>query len=263
MRAFTAILSARFRLLLQYRAAALAGLTTQIAFGWIIVSTYAAYYGATGRPAPMSYAEIVTYVWLGQALLATLPWNGDADICELVRGGGVAYEMLRPVDLYSLWFARAIALRTAPTLLRSIPLTAAALLFFGMGLPDSAASGAAFAGALVGAVALSAALTVLLSISLLWTVSGEGILHLVPAVVVLFSGHLVPLPLFPDAARVVIEALPFRGIVDTPYRIYLGHAPLADVPLLVLHQWAWVGALVVGGRMLLARGVRRLVVQGG
>src|SRR4029453_9180346 len=74
------------------------------------------------RPQPMAFAHVVSYVWLGQALLAMLPWNADADVRAMVRTGAVAYELCRPIDLYGLWFARALASRTAPTVLRAGPM---------------------------------------------------------------------------------------------------------------------------------------------
>ena len=63
----------------------------------------------------MAFAQVASYVWLGQALLAMLPWNVDAEIRAMIRSGAVAYELCRPIDLYGLWFARALAQRTAPT----------------------------------------------------------------------------------------------------------------------------------------------------
>ena len=121
LRPYRAILSARFRMLLQYRAAALAGLWTQIFFGLVLLMIYEAFYRSTTVRQPMTFAEVVSYVWLGQALLAMLPWNADAEIRAMVRSGAVAYELCRPVDLYSLWYARALAWRTAPTILRAVP----------------------------------------------------------------------------------------------------------------------------------------------
>ena len=105
----------------------------------------------------MTFAEIVSYVWLGQALLAMLPWNADAEIRAMIRSGAVAYELCRPIDLYSLWFVRALAWRTAPTILRAVPmcLIAAVILpLIGLGewrlaSPPSIASAAAFAATLV------------------------------------------------------------------------------------------------------------------
>jgi len=260
---YLAMFGARFRMMLQYRAAAFAGMATQVFFGLIFVQVYEAFYRATTAPQPMSFPEVRTYVWLGQALLAMLPWNVDRDIRDMVRSGGVGYELLRPIDLYALWYCRALAWRVAPTLLRSVPLAALAIPFLGMGLPPSPTSACAWALSMLGALVLGCAITTLMNISLLWTLSGEGIAQLVPVLVLVFSGMLVPLPLYPAWLQPLLNALPFRGLVDIPYRLYLGHLPPEQALPLFGHQAAWTVLLVLLGRWLLACGTRRLVIQGG
>jgi ABC-2 type transport system permease protein len=258
-------------MLLQYRAAALAGLWTQIFFGLVLVMIYEAFYGSTTARQPMTFAEIVSYVWLGQALLAMLPWNADAEIRAMVRGGGVAYELCRPVDLYALWYARAVALRTAPTVLRAFPMSVfavAVLPLIGLGewalsSPPSIDAAIAFAATLVCTLLLGCALTTLINISLLWTVSGDGAAVLLTSMATFLSGMIVPLPLFPDWAQPVVRALPFAGLADLPFRVFTGHIPAAAVVPVLAHQLFWTVALVLIGRWLLSRGVRRLVVQGG
>ena len=263
MSPLAAIFRARFKLLLQYRAAAFAGLVTQIMWGFFLSMGLAAYYRSSGQTPPMPLNQMFTYIWLGQAMFALLPWNGDGEIRVLVRSGDVAYEMLRPLDLYAFWFARSVALRTAPTLLRSVPLVILALAFFGMELPATPASGAAFVAAMVGALALSSAITVIASATLFWTISGEGMTQLQLIVVPFCSGMIVPLPLFPEWLQPIMMALPFRGIVDAPYRLYTGNIPATQLGEVMAHQWIWVVALVLIGRWLLSRGMRRVVVQGG
>ena len=263
MSAYWAIFSARFRMMLQYRAAAAAGLATQIVFGLIYVTVYQAFYGASEHAQPMTLEQVVTYVWLGQAFLAITPWNTDPEIQAMIDSGTVGYELCRPVDLYSVWFVRALAWRTAPTLLRGVPLATLALLFLDMKAPASPASATAFAVAIVGAVLLSSAITTLMNISLMWTIAGRGINRMMTSVIVLFSGLGIPLPLLPAWARDVIYALPFRGIVDIPFRLYTGHIPPGQAPAMLAHQVGWLAVLVLAGRWLLTRGQRRLVVQGG
>ena len=145
MRAYWAIISARFRMLLQYRAAAFAGMCTQVFWGLIRVMIFAGFYASVAESQPMTYEQVVTYVWLGQALLALLPWNVDAETKEMMRSGMVAYELLRPVDLYGYWYARTVATRVAPALLRSIPIFLLAGLFFGLSAPASWGAALAFA----------------------------------------------------------------------------------------------------------------------
>jgi ABC-2 type transport system permease protein len=261
--AYGAILSARFRTLLQYRAAAAAGFATQVFWGFIRIMIFGAFFASATGPQPMTREEVITYVWLGQALLMLLPFRLDSEVEALVRSGNVAYELLRPVDLYNLWYARSIASRTAPTLLRSLPMFLLALLFFGMELPDSPAAFLAWLLTTLGAVLLGAAITTILIILMLWTISGRGASVLLQGCAWIFSGIIIPLPFFPDWAQPFLNALPFRGLMDVPFRMYLGHIPPAQAPVMFLQQVAWTLAVVLLGRWLLARGTRRLVVQGG
>ncbi|MSS70242.1 MAG: ABC transporter permease [Candidatus Latescibacteria bacterium] len=263
MKSYWAVVSARFRVLLQYRAAAVAGLVTQVFFGLLFVMVYEAFYRSTTTPQPMAYRDVVTYLWLGQALLGMFPWNEDREIRAMIRSGVVAYELVRPLDLYVFWFSRALALRTAPTLLRAIPMFIIAGIFFGLQPPPSWASAGAWMAATVVALLLSCAFTTLATISLLWTVSGEGLSQLMVVAVCILSGQFVPLPFFPDWAQPVLNLLPFRGLVDIPFRLYMGHISPDQAISVLTQQVAWTVALIVLGRWILSRGTRRLVVQGG
>lgn len=263
MKPYRAMLAARFRLLLHYRAAALAGLGTQLFFGAVLVAVMRAFYASSDAVQPLALGQAVTYLWLGQAFFSLLPWRGDPDVTALVRSGGIAYELLRPVNLYAFWLSRAIALRTAPVALRAVPLLIIAGLFLDLGRPASIEATALWIIALAGAVALSAVFTVLLNLSLLWTISGEGVTLLLPVVVTLASGLLLPLPLFPEWLQAVLQWLPFRGLMDVPHRIYLGELTGAAAGGALLQQWLWVAALAAGGFAVLKRGLHRVVVQGG
>ena len=263
MISYWAVLSARFRAQLQYRAAALAGLGTQIFWALVRVMVFEAFYLSTSSSQPLDADEVKTYIWLSQAFFFLLPWNIDPDLRTLIRTGGVGYELLRPVDLYGFWYCRSMAWRTAPTLLRSVPLLTFALVFMGMDAPPSWASAGAFALSMVGVILLSSALTTLFSITMMWTISSVGIMVLVPTIILVLSGNTVPLVLFPDWSQPVLSLLPFRGLVDVPNRLYLGHIPPQDLPIHLLHQLAWTVAIVLLGRWMLSRGLRRLVVQGG
>lgn len=267
-RPYRAIVGVRFRLLLQYRTAAFAGVWTQLFFGLVFIMVYEAFYrGATVTP-PMPFDKLVNYVWLGQALFAMLPWIVEPEIRAMVRSGAVAYELVRPVDLYALWFARAIAHRTAPTVLRAVPMVVIVAVALPLvGLPEwrlaAPAAPLSFAVTLLFALALAAAISTLLNISLLWTIAGEGIVMMAATLVAFCSGMIVPLPLFPDWLQAILTWLPFAGVVDLPYRVYNGDIPSADLAVVLAKQLGWTLILVAFGRYLVGRAMKRLVVQGG
>ncbi|GAB4467150.1 MAG: ABC transporter permease [Armatimonadaceae bacterium] len=265
MGAYTALFRARFRTLLQYRAAALAGFGTQLFWGLIRVMIMEAFYRQTTAAQPMTLPQVITYIWLGQTFFMLLPFssNPDPEVRAMIRSGAVAYELARPLDLYWLWYSRALAARTAPTLLRVVPMFLVAVPFLGMGLPPNLAAFGAFALALMGAVLLTAAFSALITITLVWTVSGDGIARMAPSLVLLGSGMIVPLALLPEWAQAILYYLPFRGMVDAPFRLYMGHIPPTGVWEVVTHQAIWSVLIILAGHRMLFGGLRRLVVQGG
>jgi len=269
---YRALFRVRFRTLLQYRAAAIGGVWTQAFFGLFLIMIYEAFYRSASPAArPMAFGQVASYVWLGQALLTMLPWNVDGEMRRLVRSGAVAYELARPVDLYAWWYARALAQRTAPAVLRAVPIVALStiglpllgLAAWRLAPPASLAAAIGFVLALGCALALACALSVLLYISLLWTVVADGIVMMASAVVSLFSGLLVPLPLLPDAVQPVLRWLPFAGILDLPARVYSGQLAPGELAIALGREVGWTVALIALGRRLLARGLRRVVIEGG
>jgi ABC-2 type transport system permease protein len=258
-------------MLLQYRAAAIAGVFTQSFWGFVRIMILEAFYRSNTSASPMNLTEMSAYVWLGQALLAILPWNADPEVRSMVRTGSVAYELARPIDLYGMWYARSVAIRTAPTLLRCIPMTIFAMFVLPMiGLgewrltpPPSIESLLAFLVALVGAIALSCAFTMLVNLSVLWTMSVDGLTVIAVSFVILCSGMVIPLPLFPPWSQWIFRSLPFAGMVDLPFRLYAGNLAARDLLWVMLHQWIWVATFVLFGRWWLAHLTKRMVVQGG
>jgi ABC-2 type transport system permease protein len=263
MNPYSSLLSARLRMLMQYRAAALAGFCTQLFFGFVRIMVYDGFYRSTAVPQPMNYDQVITYVWLGQATLLLMMFNVDGEIQTMIRTGTVTFEMARPVDLYGFWFFRILASRIAPLLLRGIPIILLAGLFLGLRGPVSWLAGFLWLLATVGAIFLCTAIITLISLTLFWTISGEGISRIVPPLVYMCSGLIIPLPLFPNWLQPVLNSLPFRGLGDVPFRIYTGNLSVQEGLWGIGGQAIWITVLILLGRCILARGVRKLIVQGG
>ena len=271
MRPYFAIFAARFLMMLQYRAAALAGIATQFWFGAIMIMALSAFYTGAHGSVSITLAQAITYIWLGQAFLGLLPWNVDPEIALMMRTGNVAYERLRPVDTYFYWFTRAMAWRAAATLLRSLPLlfvTSVLFEYLGLGAwslrpPASLAALVLFVFSMAAVVFLSSAITTLLNISVVWTISGQGINVITNSLVLILSGMVIPLPLFPDWAQLLLLLQPLAGLVDIPYRIYFAHLSAGAAIAGIALQISWTVLFIVLGRLLLTHTMRRIQIQGG
>ena len=263
MKSYWAILKIRMKVLFQYRMAAFAGIFTQLFWGIIQVMIFQAFYTSVSGREPISLTQAITFIWLGQALLGVLPWTIDKEIEGQIKSGHVAYELIRPLHLYRLWFVRAFAMRFIPTVLRSLPIFVIGGVFLGLAAPVSWAAGGAFFLSVILAFFLSASITTLVIISLFWTISGEGILRLLPHTTILLAGMAVPLPLFPSWMQPFLNIQPFRGIIDIPCRLYTGIIPAGEALYYLGFQLVWAIVFIAWGHKLMKKALRQFVVQGG
>jgi len=268
---YLAVVAVRFRASLRYRAAAAAGFVTQLFFGLVMVMALQAFYASGRAGASLPFQAAVNYIWLGQAFLGMLPWNVDRDVMALIRNGNVVFDFVRPLGLYGVWFAHALAGRASATMLRAVPLILAVAFVFpllgpevvGLTGPASGAGFIAFLATYLFTVLLSCAVTVFMNALNLIFLSGEGINAFMTALVTIFSGMVIPLPLFPDALQPLLIAQPFAGLVDFPFRYYTGAFPPSRLLVTLPLQAFWIGCFALAGRALLARAEKRLSIQGG
>ena len=263
MNPYFATLSARFRMLLQYRAAALAGVVTQVFFGTIRVMIFQAFYHSNSGVQPMSMEQTTTYLWLSQAFLLIVMLGADSELAAMIRSGNVAFDLVRPVDLYNFWLARSFSGRAAPMIVRALPIILIAAVIGQLNAPASWVHAGLFLVSITLGLILAVVFFAIVTISLLWTVSGEGMARIAPPLVFFLSGMIIPLPLFPESMQPLIRAMPFRGIIDVPFRVYLGQLSPGEVLVGFVQQVLWIAVFIVIGRVLLARGLKRLVIQGG
>ncbi|MBF8264093.1 MAG: hypothetical protein HW387_1758 [Parachlamydiales bacterium] len=263
MNGYWAIFQMRIKVLFQYRAAAVAAMMAQLFWGILMTMIFRAFFSSTSNPEPITLSQSITFIWLGQALLQLLPWTIDRELEAQIKNGNVVYELVRPLDLYALWFVRSMSLRIIPTLMRCVPIFLVAGLFFDLEPPVSWGAGGIFCLSIICAVFLSSAITTLVLISLFWTLSGEGIQRLLPHLSLFLSGVSLPLPLFPQWMQLFLSIQPFRGIMDIPCRFYTGVIPVAHAWKYIGFQLFWIAILVWFGQFLMKRATHRFVIQGG
>lgn len=266
MKKYLAFFRLRFTMGLQYRAAALAGVATQFAWGFMEILMFHAFYEAAPENFPMSLTATVSYVWLQQAFLAFfVVWMMENEIFQAIINGNIAYELCRPIHIYDMWFFRSIANRLAKAVLRCFPiLILAAFLPGTYGI--SRVSGIDFVLFLVTlllGLMVTVAFCMLVYALAFFTISPEGLRILIVSVVEFFSGAIIPLPFFPPGLQRILEILPFASMQNVPLRIYGGSMSGAEIKRAVLLQIIWLFVLVVIGKGLCRLAERKAVVQGG
>ena len=257
MRAYLSVFRMRWKMELQYQGAVVGGVICQMFFGLILIALYRALYA--GKPQTMPFSSVATYVWLQQAFFRML-LASDGDLLDKIRTGNIAYDLCRPLQLYGYYYSRIMAQKLLGSLLRAAPmLVFAALLPEGWGIAAPVSLPAfcvAVLALFLGLLCMCALENVTMGFTMR-TLDSRGMQAMLNLLMMILSGNILPLTLFPDSWQKVITALPYAQLLDAPIRLYTGERALSDAPGALLLQAAWAAAIVGLGLLLWRMGASR------
>ncbi|WBW97727.1 ABC transporter permease [Oceanirhabdus sp. W0125-5] len=267
MKMYISVFRIRFINNLQYRAVAFSGIITNFLWGLMQILAFRAIYRSGNSNLPMEFSQTVSYIWMSQALIVLFKVVfGDEEIYSAIRTGSIAYELVRPMDLYGRWFCQSAANRVAFTMLNGFPALLVAFIMpkqYRMSLPHNFGVFFLFLLSTVLALCVVVAFAMLIYISLFYTLSHRGIKIIVTAFTTFLSGGVIPLPFFPEQVLTVVELLPFAAMQNMPLRIYTGDIVGADALKGIAFQVFWFSALLLIGQFTMRRTLKKVIVQGG
>jgi len=265
MKKYHALLRIRFIGGLQYRAAALAGLVTNFAWGFMEILAFSAFYRANPAAFPMEFSHLVSYIWLQEAFLTLfMPWGYGGNAVETIVSGNISYDLARPMDLYNRWFFETVADRVSRALLRCAPILILSFILpppFRMVLPSDLFQFSMFIISVPAALFTVTAYCLIDYISAFYTMSRYNVIFVILAD--FLAGGYIPIPFFPEPFRKIAELLPFAAMQNMPLRIYSGDIAGIDAVYGIGLQLFWFAVMLILGKLLMKRSLRRIVAQGG
>lgn len=255
----------------QYRTAALTGAATGIFWALIEITVFIVFYTYAdkrdaGILAGLSLRQVVSYAWLTQVLFHMQVLSLDSDILSKINSGDVGIELCRPLSLYSHWFAKSAAGKLAPIFWRGpITLIAGILMPASYSLSPPASMDGFFwmLVSLLAAFLLCSSFGMLMTAVRLNIVWGDGPVYLIMLIGMVLSGSYLPLQLWPKFMQSFLILQPFAGYLDIPLRLYLGTLSAQNALWAVGLQLAWSILFIISGRLLMAKQLKSIIVQGG
>lgn len=210
----------------------------------------------------MLWKDLLRYLCVAFAVNFTFEFF-STQFQQSVRSGSIAIDLLKPVPVTWLHFCSSMSWGFIQALYVLL-----ALIVFHPWLPKLTP---VFDLATLAPLGLSLCLATFLQFSIFFffaqgafiTQFGYGVRYTRMALHQIFCGAFAPLTLFPEGLRPWAEALPFRHVVDTPVRIFLGMASPEEIPGLLLGQLLWGIGLFIAGQLLFRALLGRAQVQGG
>ncbi len=263
MRSYISVFKMRFRMELQYRGAMIGGVLCQMFFGLVLVALYRALY--EGHPQSVPVENVVTYVWLQQGFFRMI-LASDPELLDKIRTGDISYDMCRPVNMYGFYYARIMALKLTGSIMRAVPMFVMAFLLpkgWGLSLPASLFSFlAAIPALMLGLLCVCAIENITVAFTMI-TLDPRGIQGLLNLLMMILSGNILPLTLFPDSWQKVITLFPYAQLLDAPIRIYTGDHGLESILGVYMLQGIWIVLLLAFGIYMWEQNRKRMIVQGG
>ena len=264
MSAYPALFGAGFRRYSGYRAATAAGALANTVFGAVkaagLVGTVSA---AGGSVVGYDAAQAATFAWVSQALLAPVSVFADEEVAQRVRTGDIAVDLARPLDPQFAAWAGDLGRAAFQFLPRGLPPLLVGAATTGLALPGDPAAYVLGLVALALGVSVSFSMRWLVSLTAFWLTDVRGLLLLYSVLATVLTGLAVPVSWFPAWMAALASWTPFPSVLQAPADILTGRAAGAAALTALGVQCAWLAALVLAGRVALAAGARRLVVQGG
>lgn len=254
------LVAAGFRRYASYRQAAFAGLTANIVFGLLRAAVLTAVLGQRGTVAGYDASVAVTYVWLGQGLLSVVQMWGDTELSQSIRSGDIVVDLGRPWDLQAALLATDFGRAGFAMIMRLLPPAAIGAVFFPFRWPAQPITWLLFAVATALGVAVSFGIRFLLNATAFWLLDARGVLAVWGAVGGVLSGLVLPLAWFPPWAQSVLAWTPFPAIMQGPIDVFTERGDAIEA---LCRSLVWAVLLFGAGRLVLAAGSRKLVVQGG
>ena len=267
MRPYLSLFRIRMVNSIQYRIAALAGISTQFAWGFMLILSFLAFYEGNPDAFPMTMEQTVSYIWIQQAFLFLfMLWAYDYSIFESIESGLISYDLVRPMDLYSRWFTTTSANRAAGAALRCLPILLVGFILphpFRIVLPDNFAQVGFFFLSMILSLGVVVSFAMLVYVSAFFTINSRGTRTIAAIAGDFLAGSIIPIPFFPNALRRIVEFSPFGAMQNLPLRIFSGHIVGTELWQGLALQVFWLVALVLIGRVFMRRALRRVVAQGG
>jgi len=267
MRKYLSVFRIRFLNTIQYRTASFGSFISRFVWGLMEIFAFAALYKMGNNSFQMEFSQTVSYIWMRQSLLVIFSVvYGDGDIYSSISSGSIAYELVRPMSLYSRWFCKSAANRLAATAVHCLPAFLAALLLpkpYNLIIPTDICQIVMFLISTALGFGVVVSFAMLMYVTLFYIISQRGIRIIVNAVSSFLSGGVIPLPFFPEPVLNIVKLLPFAAMQDMPLQIFCGNITGTDAAVGIAFQAMWFAALMLIGRAAMSKAQEKVIVQGG
>jgi ABC-2 type transport system permease protein len=253
-----------FRRFSTYRQATVAGLVTNIMFGFLRCYVLLAVAAVSPKVAGYDAAQLVGYVWAGQGLLGVVMLWGWTDLSDRIRSGDVVTDLLRPIHPGRQLPRGRYGPRRPRHDFPVLPGHGGGAMFFDIYLPHEAISYPLFLVSTVLAVMICFFCRYLVNATAFWLLDIRGVNLAWLIMSGLMGGLYFPIRFLPDwIAALLWFCTPGPSLFQAPMDILVERDAVPIRFGIVGVQIIWALLLWWACHAVQRRAERKMVIQGG
>jgi len=222
-----------------------------------------ALFKSTDSMGGVSVDTMLTYTVVSSMVSVILTTNVEWRITESVQKGTIAIDMMRPVNVFKVFFAENLGNVTALVFQNLLPIFIIGSIIIKPPVPNSLHDGVLFLISLILAFFINWYVAVIFGMWAFKVIEMTALIQVKKHLLRLISGSMIPIWFFPEWLRNCLECLPFVYIYQMPISIYVGNYTEASLKRGLLIQVLWVVGLYLLKSYLEKRVTKSLMIQGG
>ena len=187
----------------------------------------------------------------------------ESRVVNSVKKGTIATDMLKPINLFGIFFFEDLGYTTSVVFQNVIPILVIGSVFIAVPKPADVGAFLLFVPCLVMSYLINWLLAASYSTWAFTAINIWPMIEVKRHLVRLLSGSIIPMWFFPEWLANILNCLPFVYIYQLPLDIYIGKYDMKTVLPRIGMQFVWLVLLWLLFLYLQKRVTKRVMIQGG
>ena len=231
----------------------------------MITSAYfwRALYKGRGMVGDVDADSMLTYVIVSSLLSVLLITNVERRIGTSVQKGTVATDMMKPINIFGVYFAEDLGNIAALVFQNMLPILVIGSLMIKVPRMADIRDLPLFIISVAVSFLINWLIAALFGMIAFTAVNIDALIQVKKHLLRLLSGSIIPIWFFPAGVAKVLGSLPFVYIYQLPLSIYIGRGDRAEHLSQMRIQFLWLVILAGIFFYVQNRATRKVMVQGG
>lgn len=229
----------------------------------IYLFVWKAVYSSSGSIEGMEFSNMVIYYVITFSISHIMYFGTNEEMGEKIRNGTITMELLYPISYMDYYFSYKLGNTLRQVVLVVIPTFIITTLLFSVNININLINFGQFIIILMLAIVNVFFIEFIFGMVAFVTNSLWGLQTLKNSLIMIFSGAIAPITLFPQFMQVIMEKLPFVDFIYSPVNALIGNVDFIEFVNIIFRESIWAIILFIIANILYKKLIKKVTIFGG